>query len=134
MKFKKKAKADPEIPQASLPDIIFMLLIFFMVCTVFKEFRGIPIVTPAARTTEKIETKRNVAYVWADKNNRIAIDDQIIQVKNVSSIIGEKFAANRRLIVSLKIDKETKMGLVTDIQEQLRDAYALRINYSTRFK
>jgi len=134
MKFKKKAQADPEIPQASLPDIIFMLLIFFMVCTVFKEFRGIPIVTPAARTTEKIETKRNVAYVWADKNNRIAIDDQIIQVKNVSTIIGEKFAANRRLIVSMKIDKETKMGLVTDIQEQLRDAYALRINYSTRFK
>ena len=134
MKFKKKAKADPQIPQASLPDIIFMLLIFFMVCTVFKEFRGIPIIIPAARSTEKLETKRNIAYVWADKNSRLSIDDQLIQVRNISSIIGEKFAANRRLIVSLKIDKDTKMGLVTDIQEQLRDAYALRVNYSTRFK
>ena len=134
MNFQKKNKAKAEIPSASLPDIIFMLLIFFMVCTVFKEFRGIPIITPAARSTEKIETKRNIAYVWADKNQRISIDDQILQVRDVSSIIGEKFAANLRLIVSLKIDKETKMGLVTDIQEQLRDAYALRINYSTRFK
>lgn len=134
MKFQKKNQAKAEIPQASLPDIIFMLLIFFMVCTVFKEFRGIPIVTPAARSTEKIETKRNIAYVWADKNQRISIDDQIIQVRDVSSIIAEKFASNLRLIVSLKIDKEAKMGLVTDIQEQLRDAYALRINYSTRFK
>ncbi len=134
MKFQKKSKASSEIPSASLPDIIFMLLIFFMVCTVFKEFRGLPIITPAARSTDKIETKRNIAYLWADRNNRISIDDQLIQVKDVSVIIGEKFAANRRLIVSLKIDKETKMKLVSDVQEELRDAYALRINYSTRFK
>ncbi len=134
MKFSKKIKVSAEIPQASLPDIIFMLLMFFMVVTVFKEFRGLPIVTPAARSTEKIDTKRNVAYVWADRNNRVSIDDQLIQIKDVSSIIGEKFAQNRRLIVSMKVDRDTEMGLVTDIQEELRDAYALRINYSTRFK
>ena len=134
MKFQKSVKVSTEIPAASLPDIIFMLLIFFMVCTVFKEFRGLPIVTPAAHSTDKIETKRNIAYVWADRNNRVSIDDQIINVKDVSSIIGEKFAQNRRLIVSMKIDKESEMGLVTSIQEELRDAYALRINYSTRFK
>ncbi|MBC8204897.1 biopolymer transporter ExbD [bacterium] len=134
MKFKAKNKAGAEIPQASLPDIIFMLLMFFMVCTVFKEYQGLPIIPPAARSTEKIETKRNITYVWADRNNRISIDDKIITIKNISAIIGEKFAANRRLIVSMKIDKETKMGLVNDIQEQLRDAYALRISYATRFK
>lgn len=134
MKFTKKIKVSAEIPQASLPDIIFMLLMFFMVVTVFKEYRGLPIVTPAARSTEKIDTKRNVAYVWADRNNRISIDDQLIQVKDVSSIVGEKFALNRRLIVSMKIDRDTEMGLVSDIQEELRDAYALRVNYSTRFK
>ncbi len=111
-----------------------MLLIFFMVSTVFKEFRGLPILTPAARSTEKVEAKRNIAYVWADKNNRISIDDKIVPINAVSHVIGEKFAVNRRLIISLKIDKETKMGLVSDIQEQLRDAYALRVNYSTRFK
>ncbi len=134
MKFSRKQEAKASIPTASMPDIIFMLLIFFMVTTVFKEYRGLPILTPAARSTEKVEAKRNITYVWADKNNRISIDDKIVPVDAVSDIIGEKFAANRRLIISLKIDKEVKMGLVSDIQEQLREAYALRINYSTRFK
>ena len=134
MKFQKKQQAKASIPTSSMPDIIFMLIIFFMVTTVFKEFRGLPILTPAARSTEKIEAKRNVTYVWADKNNRISIDDKIVPVTAISQIVGEKFAANRRLIISLKIDKECKMGLVSDMQEQLREAYALRISYSTRFK
>jgi len=134
MKFTKKEEATSSIPTASLPDIIFLLLIFFMVSTVFKEYRGLPILTPAARSTEKVEAKRNITYLWTDKNHRISIDDKIIPLNVVSQIIGEKFALNRRLIISLKIDKEVKMGLVSDIQEQLREAYALRINYSTRFK
>lgn len=134
MKFEKKQKASASIPTASMPDIIFMLIIFFMVTTVFKEYRGLPILTPAARSTEKVEAKRNITYVWADKNGRISIDDKILPINAVSRVVGEKYASNLRLIVSLKIDKEVKMGLVSDIQEQLRDAYALRINYSTRFK
>ena len=134
MKFEKKQRAKTSIPTTSMPDIIFMLTIFFMVTTVFKEFRGLPILTPAARSTEKVEAKRNITYVWADKNGRISIDDKILPINAVSYIIGEKFAANLRLIVSLKFDKEVRMGLVSDIQEQLRDAYALRVNYSTRFK
>jgi len=134
MTFTKKQRASETIPTSSMPDIIFMLLIFFMVTTVFKEFRGLPILTPSARSTEKVEAKRNITYVWTDKNNRISIDDKIVPVNMVSGLIGEKYAANRRLIISLKIDKEVKMGMVSDIQEQLREAYALRINYSTRFK
>jgi len=134
MKFTTKHKAKAEIPQASLPDIIFMLLMFFMVCTVFKEYRGLPLIVPTARSTQKLEAKKNITYVWADRTGRISIDDQIIFIKNVSDVIGEKYLANRRLIVSLKIDKEAEMGFVTDIQEELRDAYALRVNYSTRFK
>ena len=134
MQFKKKTTAKAEIPTASLPDIIFMLLIFFMVVTVFKEFRGLPILAPAARTTEKLETKRNVAYLWIDKLGRISIDDKIIGLSDITPILSEKFAQNRRLIISMKIDQEVEMGLVTDVQEKLRDAYTLRINYATRFK
>lgn len=134
MEFAKKSKAGAAIPTASLPDIIFMLLIFFMVVTVFKEFRGLPVMTPSARTTEKLETKRNVVYLWVDKLGRISIDDKVVGVDEVEPIIAEKFNQNRRLVVSLKIDKDVEMGMVTDIQEQLRDAYALRVSYATRFK
>lgn len=134
MQFTTKTKAGSDIPTASLPDIIFMLLIFFMVVTVFKEFRGLPIITPAAHTTEKLETKRNVAYLWVDKLGRISIDDKIVPVDEISPIMSDKFSQNRRLIVSMKVDRDVEMGLVTDIQEKLRDAYTLRINYATRFK
>lgn len=134
MQFAKKTKLDPKIPTASLPDIIFMLLIFFMVVTVFKEFRGLPISIPSARTTEKLETKRNVAYLWVDKLGRLSVDDKIVSLEDVSPIMSDKFSQNRRLVISMKIDKDVEMGLVTDIQEKLRDAYTLRVNYATKFK
>ena len=134
MRFKKKQKSKPVIPQASLPDILFILLMFFMATTVFREYRGLPIVPPAARSTEKIETKRNITYVWVDRTLRVSVDDQLIQLRDISSIMSEKFAANRRIIISLKVDEAVNMGMVTDIQQELRDAYTLRINYATRFK
>jgi biopolymer transport protein ExbD len=134
VKFTKKTRPAPAIPTASLPDILFMLLIFFMVVTVIKEFRGLPIMTPAARSTEKLESKRNVAYLWADKIERISVDDKIISLDDVESVMADKFAENRRIIVSMKIDKDVPMGLVNDIQEKLRDAYTLRVSYATRFK
>ena len=135
--FQKKQKPRQGIPTASLPDIMFLLLFFFMVTTVIKRTQGIPIVTPAAYQTKKIESKRHLAYIWADDKGTISIDDKLIPMSAMSSIsrvIREKLDQDNRLIVSLKIDKRAKMGLVTDIQEQLRDAYAVRVNYSTRFK
>jgi len=134
MDFGKKSKPTAGIPTASLPDIIFMLLIFFMVVTVFKEFRGLPVLTPAARTTEKLETKRNVAYLWVDKQQRISIDDKIVTLEDIEPIMAEKFSQNRRIVISMKIDRDVEMGRVTDIQEKLRDAYTLRVSYATRFK
>ena len=134
IQFKKKTRAKAEIPTTAMPDIIFMLLIFFMVVTVFKEYRGLPVLTPAARTTEKLEMKRNVAYLFVDKLNQISVDDKIVEVEDIEPIMADKFAQNLRLLVSLKIDKDVEMGLVNDIQEELRDAYTLRVNYATRFK
>ncbi len=135
--FQKKPKQPPGISTASLPDIIFMLLFFFMVTTVIKKTQGIPLVTPAAYQTKKIESKRHLAYIWADEKGTITVDDMLVSPKNlgqISKLIRTRLDEDNRLIVSLKIDKRAKMGLVTDIQEQLRDAYAVRVNYSTRFK
>ncbi len=135
--FKKKPKPGPAISTASLPDIIFMLLFFFMVTTVIKKTQGIPLVTPAAYQTKKIESKRHLAYIWADEKGTITVDDKLVSMANlnqISKIIRERLDDDNRLIVSLKIDKRTKMSVVTDIQEQLRDAYAVRVNYATRFK
>ena len=135
--FQKKQKPKQGIPTASLPDIIFMLLFFFMVTTVLKKSQGLPIVTPSAYQTKKIESKRHLAYIWADEKSNLSVDDKLIPaaaMTSISRIMRQKLEDDNQLIVSMKIDKRAKMGLVTDVQEQLRDANCIRVNYSTRFK
>ena len=132
MKFEAKAKASNQIPTASMPDIIFMLLIFFMVTTVLREYEGLNVLLPQARKIEKLETKRHVAYVFVSKDGLISIDDKIIPVNNVRHIMYKKRVADPQLIVSLKADKNAPMSLISDIHLELREADALRVNYSAK--
>jgi biopolymer transport protein ExbD len=136
LKFQKKNKAEGGIPTASLPDIVFMLLIFFMVSTVFKEFRGIPVRLPDAKKIEKLPGKRNVINMWADDRGRVSLDDKFIEIKEISNLIYNKLAdpLHQIRVVSLKVDKQAKMLTVTQIHEELREAggAALNVNYSTK--
>ncbi len=133
MKFKKKqAGTKQAIPTASLPDIIFMLLIFFMVTTVLREFDiKVSYTLPEAQSIEKIDNKRIVSYVWVGRDGRIQIDDNIVLIPEIQSIAAKKRQDIPQVIMSLRIDKGSRMGIVTDIQQQLRKGDALRINYST---
>jgi len=129
MKIQKKAKVSTEIPTASMPDIVFMLLLFFMVATVIRQSTGLPIDLPTAKRIEKLEAKKNVVSLWASAQNEISIDDKLVKLKDVARLLYDKRVANPKLIVSLKLDRATSMGFVTDIQERLREADALKINY-----
>jgi biopolymer transport protein ExbD len=133
MKFRKKqATVRQEIPTASLPDIIFMLLIFFMLTTVLREFDvQVEYTLPEAFMIERIDNKRLVSYIWVGRDQRIQIDDNIVRMGDISSIMYQKRTDIPNLIVSLRIDRNSEMGVVTDIQQELREADALRINYST---
>lgn len=133
MKFKKKqATTKQEIPTASLPDIIFMLLIFFMLTTVLREFDvQVEYTLPEAYMIERIDNKRLISYIWVGRDGRIQIDDNIVRVDDISSIMYQKRVEIPNLIVSMRIDRNSEMGVVTDIQQQLREADALRINYSS---
>lgn len=134
MKFEKKNKVQSGIPTASLPDIVFMLLIFFMVSTVFKEFRGIPVRLPEARKLEKLPGKRNVAYIYANNSGQVMIDDRFVEMSEVSQIMYSKRAdpLHPLKVVSMRIDQKTKMSVVNSIHEELRKADALNVNYSAR--
>jgi len=136
MKFeKKRARAKQEIPTASMPDIIFMLLLFFMVTTTLREVEVLVDYTlPEAQALEKIENKRLISYIWVGKGDRIQINDSIVKLDDVQDIMYAKREALPNVIVSLRVDKGTDMGLVTDIQQELRKAYCLRINYSANVK
>ena len=82
MNINRKNKTSNEISTSSLPDIIFMLLIFFMVTTVMREFEGLDIVLPKAETIEKLESKRHTVYVWATKEGLISVAVTILIIDN----------------------------------------------------
>ncbi len=143
-RFKKKSSStSQEIPTTALPDIVFMLLIFFMVTTVLREQElQVRTTLPQAEAIEKIEQKRLISYVWIGPRRidattvgetAVQIDDAIIDnVSNIRTIMYNKLVEQPRLIVSLRVDQASEMGLVQDVQNELREAGTLRINYSTK--
>ena len=136
MKFeKKRASTKQEIPTASMPDIIFMLLLFFMVTTTLREVEVLVNYSlPEAKAIEKIENKRLISYIWVGKDGRVQINDSLVKLDEIQNIMYAKRQALPNVIVSLRVDKNTDMGFVTDIQQELRKAYCLIINYSANVK
>ncbi len=131
MKFTKKTQVSSEIPTASMPDIIFMLLIFFMVTTVLRTEDGLRINLPSAVKIAQLKSKLHTGNVWISKDGLISIQDKIHRVEDVRWTIYEKRTADPQLTISLKADESARMGLIVSVQNELRKADALRLNYST---
>ncbi|UBM62324.1 biopolymer transporter ExbD [Candidatus Sulfidibacterium hydrothermale] len=141
-----KTKSSPGINTSSLPDIIFMLLFFFMVTTSMRQNSPLVKYTlPTATQVQKLEKKSLVSYIYVgqpvDKalgtKSRIQLNDSYATVKDIPEFISRerqaRNEADRKLLTtSLKVDEHTKMGIVTDIKQELRKVNALKINYSTR--
>ncbi|MDZ7608917.1 MAG: biopolymer transporter ExbD [Cyclobacteriaceae bacterium] len=144
-KFKKKTNTSQDIPTASLPDIIFMLLFFFMVTTVLRE-SSIMVEQNIPRATQlrKLEQKKLVSYLYVGKPNdsrkfgaepRIQANDAFMELEGIIQFIEEeksKLAENEQdqFSISLKVDDETKMGIIVDITEKMRDANARKLMYA----
>lgn len=146
---KKKSGELPAVNTASLPDIVFMLLFFFMVATVMRQNTlMIENKLPFADQVEKLDKKDLVMYIYAGKPSaryqqkfgteaRIQLNDKFAEVSDVQQFIYAEREAKREelipyLTTALKVDVETNMGLVSDIKQELRKAEALKINYTTR--
>ena len=132
MKVNRKTKLDTEIPTASMPDIIFMLLIFFMVTTVLREYSGLPISLPKAKRIEKLTSKRHTSHIWVSKDGLISIEDKLYASDGIRHVMYEKRVADPQLVISLKADERAKMGLISTIHGELRKADALKLNYSSK--
>jgi biopolymer transport protein ExbD len=151
-KFRKSGEKEvPPISTASLPDIVFMLLFFFMVSTTMREVDyKVDITLPEATELSKLEKKSLVSYIYVGEPlrqyqstfgvaSRIQLNDQFANVSDIQDyIIAEREARDEAerpmLITSLKVDENTTMGIVTDIKQELRKSAALHINYSSRQK
>jgi len=132
VKFNKKTKIKSEVDSSSMSDIVFILLLFFMVSTVFRQFSGIPVDLPSAKKIKKLDAKKNVVNLWANKDGEISIDDKIVDLGSVANVMWEKVSDNPNITTSLKIDRSTEMSLVSDLHEELREAGALRVNYCAK--
>lgn len=143
-KFKKKqAETKQAVPTSAMPDVVFMLLIFFMVTTVLREVElQVQVQYTEAENIEKIEQKRLVSYIYIGPeqlgNNqlgdtKVQIDDTLIDEiqGSIRNIMYDKIMEEPRLIVSLRVDQDSEFGIITDVQQELRHAGTLRINYST---
>ncbi|HAY56571.1 MAG TPA: biopolymer transporter ExbD [Flavobacteriales bacterium] len=145
-KFRKGGKREMgAISTASLPDIVFMLLFFFMVATVLRtEEEKVTVIRPEATELYKIEKKHLIRYINIGKplDKRYGTTE-IVQLNDSYSgpeaiqdwVDRERLtlaeAEQSKMWVSLKVDQDTKMGLVTDIKNELREASALKVLYST---
>ena len=131
MKFSRKSKIRELIPTSSMADIAFLLLIFFMVTTVFRIYHGLDVLLPRAQATQKIETKRNLCHVWVNTKGQISIDDMLVEVPLVYPVVLDKMRDNPRIIISLKADQYARFGVLSDVMEELKRAQALRVNFAT---
>ena len=148
-KFKKKSNTSQEIPTSALPDIIFMLLFFFMVTTVLRETTiNVKQHVPEATELRKLQRKSLVSYlhIGEPKNTvlygdepKIQANDVFIEPKDVVLWVSKEKdklteAERDQITIALKADEDVKMGLISDVQLQLREANARKLMYTVRQK
>ncbi|MEJ5307592.1 MAG: biopolymer transporter ExbD [candidate division WOR-3 bacterium] len=132
--FEKVEETSPSIPTSTTSDIVFLLLIFFMVTTVFRTEQGLRIDLPQALSSKKIETK-NLAHVWIGYDGDrgvVSIDDRIVPIGQIKNIIEQKKRVNPNLIVSIMADKNTPYWISNDVFGQLIKANALHVSLSAK--
>ncbi|CAN5832167.1 biopolymer transporter ExbD [soil metagenome] len=134
--FKRKSKVASEIPDSSLADIAFLLLIFFMVTTVFRKEQQRDIVQPEAEATQRVDEKRkNILHLWVEQDGTVYINDAITPIDAIAGLVGPLYEqTDRRLVVAIRSDRDVPYGTINQITEGLRDGGALRVNFATNFE
>ncbi len=145
-KFKKKTKTSENIPTSALPDIIFMLLFFFMVTTVLREQELlVEQKIPAATQLQKLQKKSLISYIFIGKPKntalygvepRVQANDALLNTSDIVQWVNQERdmlpeADRQGITISMKVDREVKMGPISDVQAELREADARRVLYAS---
>ena len=143
--FRRHEHPVPGLNMSSMPDLIFTVLFFFMIVT---HMRSVPVKVhveePQGTELTKLTRKSSITYIYIGKpltsandasTTRIQLNDKYAQVEQVAPFIKSERAAmspedKQNMTVSLKADRQTDMGTITDVKQQLRQAKAYRVNYS----
>jgi len=129
----KKVSVPSGISQASLADIAFILLFFFITTTVFVRERGLPVNLPRAETIDKIPRQQAVT-IYVDRLGQISIDDFLVEIPMVEGVMLRKLAENFNMITAFRTDVDTEYGVMADVMNQMRRANALRVTFEARHR
>lgn len=128
-RFRKRSRIQQDIPTGPMADISFLLIIFFMVTTVFVVYRGFPVDLPGAEMIEPLKQRRNVASVWIAPEGRIMVDEFEVTLADVGNVVAQKLRENPRIVVQVKSDQDTPYRLISGVIEELKRVNALRVSF-----
>jgi biopolymer transport protein ExbD len=128
---KARSRPDQEIHAGAMSDIAFLLLIFFLVTTIFALEQGIPLMLPG-KTSKNVKIKRdNILIVQAHANGSIVVDKEVVGLQRLRPLIERRLAENDKLVIVIETHPDSEYGLMIDILDELRLADARRISLKT---
>jgi biopolymer transport protein ExbD len=132
----RKNKAASQIPSSSLADMAFLLLIFFMVTTVFRRYDPREYEPPEAAATQRLDTpRRDVLHIYIERDGNIFINDAIVPPAQVGGVVGPLYLdSQQRLVIVLRADRDVPYRFVDQVQKELQEARAVRVTFYTNLE
>lgn len=130
----KKSKVSDEIPTASMADIAFLLLIFFLVTTVFEEEKGLPIVLPEQAAEQVEVSQKNIIHFLVQPDGSVIVRrgesqaEQVVAYSEIEGIMRQEIAGNPNIIAAVKTDPEAPYRHMINVLDELQAANAERIS------
>ena len=128
MAIRKQTKKADEISQASLSDIAFLLLVFFIATTIFPTEQGIPLILPGATAQTKQINRKNVMVITCDAAGQIFVDDQSFPLRGLKDEVKRRTAENPNLVVSIETHPDALYEIMVDVLDEVKLANAERIS------
>lgn len=132
--FSRKSGVSDEIPSSSLADIAFLLLIFFMVTTVFRATKPQDIEWVEAAAAQKTdEKKKNVLEIWVLSDGQLFVNDAPLAMANVSDVVAPLYiSTEQRLVTSIRADADVPYRIIDQLQTELQEAGAVRVVFASQ--
>ena len=118
------------VPTSSMADIAFLLLIFFMVTTIFKMEEGLPVTLPRAEAGQRVP-RQQVSHIWVMNAGEITIEDNLITMVDIVPILAGKLGEDPSLVVGLNVDQRCPWEVAAEVIEMMKEAQALNASFTT---
>ncbi|MGD8394318.1 MAG: biopolymer transporter ExbD [Candidatus Eiseniibacteriota bacterium] len=132
MKFK-RIKVSDEIPNSSMSDIAFLLLVFFIATTIFNVEEGLTLILPPkdAGVPKKV-SRKNVMVIHSDANGNVFVDDELWRdVSRLDTEVARRYRENDKLVVSVESHPNSRYNVMIDILDEVKQAQVPRISIKT---